>query len=255
LTEDKQDAPRSSTWALAVWSASACGLLIVGSFCALVIVNGLSAARITSIVVTAKVTPSPSPRPEALSDLTAFEQSPDKAHWLALHQDFVAGPFTPIMGSRLVNVLVSRDLPRPLVNAAAVDLSSLDEGQALHDLRDANIASRVDSDPSTAANVHRSSLLTWLILALRSSYDTAGIDLTRMDLRTGGSFVGQGMNLQSVDFTGSMLAGGEWHGTNLTFAQFAGVQLEKPLTCTGCSWGNIRIAGRAKLADNGWVLP
>lgn len=252
---DLQDTSKSKLWDFGAVVLALCALFIIGSFCALVIVNGLSAARITSIVVTAKVTPSPSPRPEALSDLSAFEQSPDKTHWDALHQDFVVGPFTPIMGSRLVNVLLSRDLPRPLVNAAAVDLSSLDEGQALRDLRDVNIASRVDADPSTAAAVRRSSVLTWLILALRSSYESAGIDLTRMDLRAGGSFVGQGMNLQSVDFTGSMLAGGEWHGSNLTFAQFSGVQAGKALTCTGCSWGNIRIAGRAKLADNGWVLP
>lgn len=252
---DLQDTSKSKIWDFGVVVLALCAVFIIGSFCALVIVNGLSAARITSIVVTAKVTPSPSPRPEALSDLTAFEQSPDKAHWVALHQDFVVGPFTPIMGSRLVNVLVSRDLPRPLINAAAVDLSEFDQAQALRDLRDVNIASRVDSDPSTAAAVRQSSLLVWLILALRSSYESGGIDLTRMDLRTGGSFVGQSMNLQSVDFTGSMLAGGQWHGSNLTFAEFSGVQLEKPLTCTGCSWGNIRIAGRAKLADNGWVLP
>lgn len=250
---DQNDKTRSG--GATVLILSACVLIIVASFAALVIVNGISAARITSIVVEAKVTPSPTPRPQALADLATFEAQPDAGHWTPLHQDFVVGPFTPLMGSRLVNVLVSRDLSRPLVNAAAEDLSSFDEGNALHDLRLINIASRVDADPSTAAEIHRSSLLIWLILALRSSYDSGGIDLTRTDLRTGGSFVGQGMNLQSVDFTGSMMAGGDWHGSNLTFAQFTGVALDKPLTCTGCSWGNIRVAGRAKLADNGWVLP
>ncbi|HEY1977498.1 MAG TPA: pentapeptide repeat-containing protein [Candidatus Baltobacteraceae bacterium] len=252
---DLQDTSKSKVWDFGAVVLGLCALFIVGAFCALVIVNGLTASHVTTTIVDAKTTPSPSPHPAALADLSAFEARPDAAHWTPLHQDFVVGPFTPIMGSRLVNVLVSRDLPRPLVNAVAEDLSSFDEGNAIHDLRLINIASRVDGDPGTAAEVRRSSLFIWLILALRSSYDSGGVDLTRTDLRTGGNFVGQGMNLQSVDFTGAMMGGGEWHGSNLTFAQFTGVQLEKPLTCTGCSWGNIRVAGRAKLADNGWVLP
>lgn len=230
-------------------------LLIVVSLCVLLVVNGLTAAKVTEWVVESKSLPSPSPKPATFAALDSFERSPDAAHWTTLHEHMVGGPLTPEIETRLVNVLVTRDLPKRLVDAVTVDLSTNVETDALRDLRNANIVSQIGNDPASVAEVKRSSLIAWLMLALRSSYEKGGLDLTRMDLRAGGSFVGQGMNLTSVDFGNTHLAGGQWRRSNLTFAQFSGVTIDQPLTCTACSWGDIRVAKTVRLTDGTWLLP
>jgi hypothetical protein len=239
------------TWAL----VSLCAVLVVGSLCAILILNAIVSGKVTAEMASAHATATPSPGPAVYADLGAFEAHPYVAEWSRLQQDIADGSFDHLIETRIVNVLVTQNLSAPLTNAVVAQLSSLDQAGTLRLLHGINALAQINPGPNAPQIVSRSSKVTWMLLALRSGYDTAGIDLTRMDLRDGGSFVGQGMNLTSVDFSNSELTGGEWHQSNLTFTSFSGVRLTRPLTCTGCTWGNLRISGRVPLSDDRWSLP
>jgi uncharacterized protein YjbI with pentapeptide repeats len=103
--------------------------------------------------------------------------------------------------------------------------------------------------------VKRSAVLGWLMLALRSSNDTNGVEMTHMDLRSGEPFVGQAANFDNVDFSQSILSGGNWRYVNLTDARFDGTLTTGTLSCTNCIWGRQQFYGKMVLQKGIWTAP
>lgn len=195
------------------------------------------------------------PAPQTLADVAAFESSPDEKSWAVLHGDLLTGPGSLYVTSRIVNVLAKHDLPTPLVNAVAADLWTNDSLDALRSVRQMNVAASRYRTAREARVAERTSRLAWLLLAMRTSDVINVIDLTQMDLRAGGDSVGQGMNVNNVDFSGSKLQGGSWKGANITGTIFNGVHLTSRLTCTDCFWKDFLVNGTLVLSNGRWTAP
>lgn len=199
-----------------------------------------------------QATPAPTEPPEMASSVSAFQKNPNVDTWDPVHQDLQKG-VTPKSESRIVEILATRNVDPRIVNAAAVDLSSADFVGAMRAIHALNVTSQINPPANAATIIRRTSLLTWILLALRSVYDKSGIDLTHMDLRGGGTFVGQNMNLRDVDFSGATLDGGLWRGDDLTDASFAGARVMAPFTCANCTWGPVNAT--LKFSDGRWITP
>ncbi|MBV8721238.1 MAG: pentapeptide repeat-containing protein [Candidatus Eremiobacteraeota bacterium] len=186
-------------------------------------------------------------------DVAAFGLKPNVDTWAVVHGDILKGKLTPDAGSALVTALATKPIPDALMSAGVADLAQSDFLTTFVDLRDLNVTSRHQASASAEPAVARSSQIAWLMLSLRSPEDKSGINLTNMDLRFGGDFVGQGMNLSNVDFSGAVLAGGTWNGSDLTGATFEAVTTTAPLLCRSCVSGNVRAT--LQLVEGRWVSP
>lgn len=185
--------------------------------------------------------------------LSAFERSPDARSWIALHGVLMQGPIAPETESRIVRTLAAQAAPRNVVDAAAVDLATLDWGGTLEWVRKTNLAARDDASPRGASAVRNSSVLAWLMLALRPAYATDPVDLVRADLRFGAPPPKLSLNLAQVDFSHSLLPGGTWYGANLTGARFDEASVAGVLRCVGCTFGTLKFRGAAVLSDGTWL--
>jgi hypothetical protein len=186
------------------------------------------------------------------ANVTAFEKNPNVDTWDPVHQDLQKG-FTPKSESRIIEILVTKNVDPRIVNAAAVDLTSTDLIGAMRVVHALNVTAQIDPPADAGAIVRRTSRLAWIFLALRSVYDKDGIDATHMDLRAGGTFVGQNMNLRNVDFSGATLRGGIWRADDLTDANFDGARVMAPLRCVVCTWGPVDAT--LKFSDGRWITP
>lgn len=187
------------------------------------------------------------------ADVVTFGQKPNVDTWAAVHGDILKGQLTPDAGSALVNILAKKPLSNALMNAAAADLAQSDFLTTFVDLRELNVTSRHEASTEAATALQKSSQIAWLMLSLRSPDDKSGINVTNMDLRFGGDFVGQGMNLVNIDFSGAALAGGTWRGSDLTGATFDAVTTTSPLLCRDCVSGNVRAT--LQLSEGRWISP
>lgn len=187
-----------------------------------------------------------------LSDIAAFRAKPNDATWEQVHNDLVRSASSADSQSSLVEAIAEDDVPRAYVEAAAIDLAHTDFQGAVHWIRLVNAAARTDPSPAAQEKVKRSALLAWLVLALRSSIDANGVDMTNMDLRCNEKFVGQAGNFDNVDFSGSMLSGGTWRYVNLTDARFDGTLATGTLLCANCIWGKQQFAGTMVLQRGVW---
>jgi hypothetical protein len=190
--------------------------------------------------------------PGVLADIGTFRAKPSDATWEAVHNDVVRSAPSADSQSLLVETLSEYDIPRVYVEAAAVDLADTDFQAGVHWTRLINVAARTDPSPVAQEKVKRSACLAWLLLALRSSIDANGVDMTHMDLRCNEKFVGQGANFNNVDFSGAILPGGTWHYITLTDARFDGTRTIGPLFCTDCIWGRQPFAGTMALQQGVW---
>lgn len=199
-----------------------------------------------------QATPAPTEPPGMASNVTVFEKNPNVDTWDPVHQDLQKG-VTPKSESRIIEILATKDVDPRIVNAAAVDLTSADFVGAMRAVHALNVTAQIDPPPNAATIVRKTSWLAWIFLALRSVYDRSGIDVTHMDLRTGGTFVGQNMNLRNVDFSGATLNGGVWRGNDLTDANFGSARVMAPFTCVNCTWGPVNAT--LKFSDGRWITP
>ncbi|MEO6836018.1 MAG: pentapeptide repeat-containing protein [Candidatus Tumulicola sp.] len=185
--------------------------------------------------------------------VAAFERNPNAANFESLHADLLMGPISSETDSRIVAVLASKDVPRNVLDAIAVDLATLDWGGTMEWAQKLNVVARSDSSPQGARMVRNTSRLAWLMLTLRANYAVDLVDLSHADLKTGAPSVGQAMNLANVDFSGSELAGTTWHNSNLTNAIFGGTVVAGALRCTNCTFGTMQYPGTVTLTDGKWV--
>jgi hypothetical protein len=226
--------------------------------CIIILVSALVARFVAvnaahEILAGAVPTESPSPKPETLADLSAFENHPDAATWTKVHDDIMLSRFDTIVESRIIGVVVRSELPRRVLNAILVDLSDKDSRGTFAWLHAANVVAQSDPSPESAATIARTAEIIWLMLELRVPYDQAAVDLTHTDLRSTARFVGQAMNLQNINFTGSLLPGGTWRKSNLGQSLFTDVSTAGRLTCESCSWGSLTFKGTAVFADGAWI--
>lgn len=192
-------------------------------------------------------------RAELAFVLPAFERSPNAGSWLALHAALMQGPISPETESRIVRTLASESVSRNVVDAAAVDLASLDWGGTMQWVQKTNLAARDDASSRGASAVRNSSELAWLMLALRPAYAGDPVDLTRADLRFGAPPSRLSLNLANVDFSHGVLPGVTWYGANLTDARFDGTSVAGVLRCANCRFGTLELRGTAVLADGTWL--
>jgi hypothetical protein len=230
-------------------------------------IGGIELKRLTSTVVLALVAlsggcshgqASNGPAvagPGVLADIAAFRAKPNDATWEPVHNDLVRSAPSADSQSSLIQALSGTDIPRAYVEAAAIDLADTDFQGAVRWIRLVNVAARTDPSPAAQAKVRRSAFLAWLVLALRTSIDSNGVDMTQMDLRCNEKFVGQGANFDNVDFSGSIFSAGTWRYVTLTDARFDGAQTNGPLLCANCIWGRQPFPGTMALQRGVWGAP
>lgn len=218
--------------------------LAIACFCA------LAAASLTAC---GKGGSEPAASPTLSADAEKFEQDPTLDRWDVLYRDVLAGSMAQADLSRTVQALTSRDVPRTVLNVAAIDLSGVNYPTTIKWIHQFNLSTRGDTSPAAVQLAKRTASFAWIMLALRSSYATDYVDLSHADLRDGDKFVGQSMNLNSVDFSGALLPGGAWRNVNLTNANFTGTQVQGALYCVNCTWGTFRDPDTAAFTDVGWM--
>jgi len=173
------------------------------------------------------------PQPPLAPYAVAFERNPSVVTWEALHRHMRLGGLDDRSRDAIVGAIANTDVEPRIVAALAVDLATYgwDESFAtlrLHNLR----AQRAGSGRAVARTAH----FAWSMLALRAAYLIQPVDVSDMDLRDTSQFVGQSMNLRSVNFAGSRLSRGVWRDSNLTWASFVRARADGALTCDGCVW-------------------
>lgn len=201
----------------------------------------------------APATNAPQVRAALAAALAAFERDPGANAWLPLHAALLRGPIAPETESRIVRTLSARNVARNVVDAAAVDLATLDWGGAMQWVQKTNLAARDDASPRGVSAVWNSSALAWLMLVLRPAYAGDPVDLTHADLRFGAPPPHLALNLEAVDFSRAILPGGTWYGANLTGARFDGSSVAGVLRCTDCTFGTLKFRGTAVLSDGTWL--
>lgn len=188
-----------------------------------------------------------------VGDLAAFQAQPSQRTWEPLRVALVKSPPNGAVESSVVETLAETHVSDRLLDAAAVDLATVDWPGAVKWIRQYNVVARADPSPRGRAAVRATARLGWLLLALRPNYAKDPVDLTHADFRDSAPFVGQAMNLTNVDFSGAALAGGTWRGTNVGGAQFASASIEGPLRCANCTFGSVRYPGVVTLAAGQWA--
>lgn len=190
----------------------------------------------------------------ALADaLSGFERDPGPRTWMPLHAALMQGPIAPETESRIVRTIAAQAVARNVVDAAAVDLATLDWGGTMQWVQRTNVAARDDASPRGVSAVRGSSVLAWLMLALRPAYADDPVDLTRSDLRYGGPPPHLALNLAQVDFSHALLPGGIWYQANLTGARFDGTSATGALRCAGCTFGTFVFRGTAVFSGGSWL--
>lgn len=189
-----------------------------------------------------------------ISDIDAFEKQPTAATWEPIRVALLNTPSNAAVESTVVESLAQRPVPQRILNAAAVDLATVDWTGAMKWIRQYNVAAGTDPSARGRQMAGATARLAWLMLALRANYAKDSVDLSYTDLRCDAPFVGQEMNLANVDFSGSRLLGGTWRRTNVGGAAFAGVTLAGDLHCVACSFGGLRHSGSFALVNGRWVV-
>jgi hypothetical protein len=192
-------------------------------------------------------------RGNTLADLAAFERSPSERTLDAMEGDIIGEQSQLPIVERLAAILAYNDLPDRLENGLIVDLAKYDPVNTVRWLHQLNVVARLSPSKDGPAIVRRTAKACWLMLGLRPNYGTAGIDLTRMDLRTDSAFVGQQMNLSYVDFRDAVLSPGTWRGSNLSNSAFDNVQLAGELRCVDCIFGGRLVGGTALFQGGHWL--
>jgi hypothetical protein len=173
------------------------------------------------------------PQPPLAPFAIAFERDPSVATWKALHRRMRLGGLDEPSRDAIVDAIANDDVEPRIVAATAVDLATYAWGESFATLRKHNLqAQRAGSPRAVARTAH----LAWSMLALRAVYLIQPVDLSEMDLRDGSQFVGQSMNLRSVNFAGSRLSQAVWHECNVTWASFVRARAGGALTCDRCIW-------------------
>jgi len=188
-----------------------------------------------------------------VGDLAAFQNRPSQRTWEPLRVALVKTPPSGAVESSVVEVLAETPVPDRLLDAAAVDLATVDWPGSIKWVRQYNVAARTDPSPRGRGAVRTTARLGWLLLALRPNYAKDAVDLTHADIRDAAPFVGQAMNLTNVDFSGAALRGGMWRGTNVGGTQFESASIDGPLRCANCTFGNVRYPGVVTLAGGQWA--
>jgi hypothetical protein len=164
---------------------------------------------------------------------TAFERTPSVAAWEALHRHMRLGGLDRRSLDAIVDAIANEDVEPRIVAAAAVDLATYAWGDSFATLRRTNLRAQRDGSERAVA---RTADFAWSMLALRATYLFQPVDLSEMDLRDASQFVGQSMNLHSVNFAGSRLRPAVWRDSNVTWASFVRARVDGALTCDRCFW-------------------
>lgn len=188
-----------------------------------------------------------------VGDLAAFQSQPSQRTWEPLRVALVTTPPNAAVESSVVQVLSEAAVSERLLDAAAVDLATVDWSGAIKWVRQYNVAARTDRSPRGRGVVRATARLGWLLLALRPNYAKDPVDLTHADVRDAAPFVGQAMNLTNVDFSGADLRGGTWRGTNVGGTQLSSASIDGSLRCANCTFGNVRYPGVVTLAGGQWA--
>jgi len=208
----------------------------------------------SALSIATQAAASPRLQRDAERDVSTFERYPSYENLVALEGDIGDSAAQVSVVDRLVAVIANRDLPPNLENALVANLAQYDATDTIRWLHQLNVVARLNPTPEGPAIVKRTAKACWLVLALRPNYGEAGIDLTRMDLRTDAAFVGQAMNLTHIDFRGSVLSPGTWRASNVSDSAFEGTSTDGPLTCVRCTFRGHLVEGTARLQDGRWVL-
>lgn len=227
-------------------------LRIIAAVCVAAAISATAAGCGGSNGAGSQPTPNPTEPPSMASNITAFERDPSVDTWEPVHEDLQKG-ITAKSEDRIVEILATKNINPRIMNAAAVDLTSSDFVGAMRAVHALNVTAQINPPDNASQIIHKTSWLAWLFLALRSVYDRSGIDVTHMDMRTGGTFVGQNMNLRNVDFSSATLNGGTWHDVDLTDASFTDARVMGPFSCAHCTWGPVNAT--LKFSDGRWVTP
>lgn len=190
---------------------------------------------------------------QAVADVAAFQAQPSQRTWAPLRAALLQNPTQHALTASLVEALVEQPVPARVFDAAAVDLATSDWPATVKWIRQYNVVARTDPSAHGRSVVAASARLAWLLFALRANYARDAVDLTSADLRDPAPFVGQAMNLTNVDFSGGLLDGGTWRGSNLLGATFTGATVAGVLRCDDCSFGSSKYPGELRLAGNQWV--
>lgn len=208
----------------------------------------------SALSIAMHVAASPIKQRDTDRDLSAFELHPSYENLATLQGDVADSAAQVSIVDRLVGVIANRDLPANLENALVADLAQYDATDTIRWLHQLNVVARLNPTAQGPAIVKRTAKACWLVLALRPNYGEAGIDLTRMDLRTDAAFVGQAMNLTHIDFRGSVLSPGTWRASNVSDSAFDGASTDGLLSCVRCTFRDHLVEGTARLQDGRWVL-
>ncbi|MEO7202468.1 MAG: hypothetical protein ABI431_06570 [Candidatus Tumulicola sp.] len=173
------------------------------------------------------------PQPSLAPFAIAFERNPSVVTLEALHRHMRLGGVDRASLDAIVGAIANKDIEPRIVAAAAVDLATYAWGDSFATLRLDNLHAQRARSLRTVA---RTADLAWSMLALRAAYLIQPVDLSGMDLRDRSQFVGQSMNLRSVNFSGSRLSPAVWHDCNLTWASFVRARAGGALTCDRCFW-------------------
>lgn len=193
--------------------------------------------------------PQAPPNPSVVADLAAFDKNPTQATWLPVHADIVTQqPNT--YEAAVIRTLSGGRVPANIVDDAVVDMGAIDWVGTIKWLRDINIAAGVNADPSRARSTAK---LTWMMFALRSSWATDFVDLTRMDLRAPSPYLAPQVNLNNVDFAQAHLSGSTWVGASLLNTSLGDAVIDGPLYCTGCSWGSSVVPSVLRYDYGKWI--
>jgi hypothetical protein len=186
-----------------------------------------------------------------VSNMERFEKEPSLETWSPIRAELKT-PSEQVVESS-VEALVDQQLPRRLLNAAAVDLAAADWPGTMRWLRQYNVAAGTDPSANGRQTVRQTASLIWLMLALRASYVKEAVDLTHTDLRDDSAFIGQSMNLANIDFSAGRLSGGTWRNASVGGALFSDATTAGALQCLSCSFGGLRHSGTLTLINGQWV--
>jgi hypothetical protein len=190
---------------------------------------------------------------QAVGAFDAFQKHPTEQTWGPVRAIVLKSHAGPALVSSAVEALSAQPVPTRVLDAAAVDLATNDWPATMKWIRQYNVVARTDRSLRGRQVVAATARLAWLMLALRANYARDAVDLTHTDLRDSAEFVGQAMNLENVDFSGSTLRGGTWRSANVLGALFSGVAVDGALHCDACSFGATKYPGALKLVNDRWV--
>jgi hypothetical protein len=194
--------------------------------------------------------PQSTPPPSDIADIATFAANPSDATYEPIHSDIVSYGNVDGIWWRLIDKLVSRDVPQSILSRAGGDLSTVDFVESLAYLRELNVSAQ-GIGTSGADVVRKSAELSWILLAFRGYGDKTALNLSRMDLRKPDAMALHAIDLSYVDFSGSILPHGTWRDVSLGGASFKDARTDGSLTCESCNWGSA--TGTMQFSNGQWV--